>query len=181
MATKKKTIKKKAVKKKRVAGGGKLSRSEVVSIRLDPRLRFGAEMAAAKCRRTLSSFTEWAIEEALKEIKVGDKGETAHKVMEDAWDIEEGYRFYEYARKCSRLLTPEEEKLWKVIKGADKVHSHCVEIHANSDPRFEPPDWSWDRVVNEFFEDFKKCATGKLDEGELYKKIDKRMEIIFRG
>lgn len=55
-----------ATKKKRPTGGGKLSRSEVVSIRLDPRLRFGAEMAAAKCRRTLSSFTEWAIEEALK-------------------------------------------------------------------------------------------------------------------
>jgi predicted transcriptional regulator len=44
----------------------KLGRSEVVTIRLDPRLKFGADMAAAKCRRTLSSFTEWAIEEALK-------------------------------------------------------------------------------------------------------------------
>ena len=96
-----------ATKKKRPAGGAKLSRSKVVSHRLDPRLHFGAEIAAAKCRRTLSSFTEWAIEEALKQVNVGNKGETAYKIMEDAWDIEEGYRFYEYARKCSKLLTTE--------------------------------------------------------------------------
>tara|TARA_R110000796_G_scaffold39090_2_gene97795 strand:- start:393 stop:605 length:213 start_codon:yes stop_codon:yes gene_type:complete len=50
----------------------KLGRSEVVSIRLDPRLRFGAGIAAAKCRRTLSSFAEWAIEEALKKQSLGD-------------------------------------------------------------------------------------------------------------
>ena len=31
------------------------------------------------------------------------------------------------------------------------------------------------------FEDFKKCAEGKLDEGKLYRKIDDHMEIIFRG
>ena len=138
-------------------------------------------MAAAKCRRTLSSFTEWAIEEALKQVNVGNKGETAYKVMEDVWDIEEGYRFHEYARKCSKLLTPEEEKLWKVIKEAGKVHSHCIEIYANSEPRYIPPDWSWERVVNMFFDDFKKCAAGKLDEGKLYKKIDDHIEIFFRG
>lgn len=50
----------------------KLGRSEVVSIRLDPRLKFGAEIAATKCRRTLSSFTEWAIEEALKKQDLSD-------------------------------------------------------------------------------------------------------------
>jgi hypothetical protein len=170
-----------ATKKKRPAGGAKLSRSKVVSHRLDPRLHFGAEIAAAKCRRTLSSFTEWAIEEALKQVNVGNKGETAYKIMEDAWDIEEGYRFYEYARKCSKLLTPEQEKLWKVIKEASEVHSHCLEIYANSELKYEPPDWQWERVVNKFFEDFKKCAEGKLDEGKLYRKIDDHMEIIFRG
>ena len=69
-----------ATKKKRPTGGGKLSRSEVVSIRLDPRLRFGAKMAAAKCRRTLSSFAEWAIAEALKKQDLGDARRMARSI-----------------------------------------------------------------------------------------------------
>ena len=47
------------------AGGGKLARSEVVTVRLDPRLRYLANLVARKQRRTLSSFIEWAIEESL--------------------------------------------------------------------------------------------------------------------
>jgi hypothetical protein len=34
-------------------GGGKLSRSETVTVRLDPKLRYLAELAALKQRRTL--------------------------------------------------------------------------------------------------------------------------------
>ena len=39
----------------RKAGGGKLSRSETVTVRLDPKLRYLAELAARIHRRTLSS------------------------------------------------------------------------------------------------------------------------------
>jgi len=162
-----------ATKKTRSTGGGKLARSEVVSIRLDPRLRFGAEMAAAKHRRTLSSFTEWAIEEALKQTNVGDKNETAFEVMEKTWDIDEGWRFYQYAKKCSRLLKPDEEKLWKIIRDAeeqfDQYMTNC--FYGKNEPFYETPEWQWERMVNRFFEDFKKCAEGKLKEEKVYKKI----------
>ena len=45
----------------RKGGGGKLSRSETVTVRLDPKLRYLAELAARLHRRTLSSYVEWAI------------------------------------------------------------------------------------------------------------------------
>jgi hypothetical protein len=45
----------------RKGGGGKLSRSETVTVRLDPKLRYLAELAARLHRRTLSSYIEWAI------------------------------------------------------------------------------------------------------------------------
>ena len=45
----------------RKGGGGKLSRSETVTVRLDPRLRYLAELAARLHRRTLSSYVEWEI------------------------------------------------------------------------------------------------------------------------
>lgn len=55
-----------ATKTKNKGGGGKLGRSEILQVRMTPKLKFGADMAAAKCRQTISSFGEWAIEEALK-------------------------------------------------------------------------------------------------------------------
>ena len=41
-------------------GGSKLNRTETVTIRLDPKLRYLTELAARKQRRTVSSFIEWA-------------------------------------------------------------------------------------------------------------------------
>jgi hypothetical protein len=55
---------------KKKGGGGKLSRSEIVTVRLDPKLRFAVELAARKQRRTASSFIEWAITEAIKRLPV---------------------------------------------------------------------------------------------------------------
>jgi hypothetical protein len=49
-------------------GGSKLFRTELVSVRIDPKLRFAVELAARKQRRTASSFVEWAIEEAIKRL-----------------------------------------------------------------------------------------------------------------
>jgi hypothetical protein len=52
----------------RKGGGSKLFRTELVSVRIDPKLRFAVELAARKQRRTSSSFVEWAIEEAVKRL-----------------------------------------------------------------------------------------------------------------
>ena len=41
---------------KRKGGGGKLARSETVTVRLDPKLRYLAELAARIQRRSVSSF-----------------------------------------------------------------------------------------------------------------------------
>ena len=49
----------------RKGGGGKLARSETVTVRLDPKLRYLAELAARLHRCTLSSYIEWAINASL--------------------------------------------------------------------------------------------------------------------
>jgi len=108
-----------AAKKK--TGGGKLSRSEVVTVRLDPKLRFAAELVARKQRRTLSSFVEWAIEraaseEVVKTYEPGVEGESALQVISDIWDVEEADRFIRFANVCPELLNFDEERLWKLIK-----------------------------------------------------------------
>lgn len=94
--------------------GGKLARSEVITVRLDPRLRFGAELAAWKQRRTLSSFVEWAVEEALWRVDVGES--SIRDVLEAVWDVDEADRLAKLGLHFPQLLTHEEERLWKLIR-----------------------------------------------------------------
>src|SRR5271170_2861516 len=98
--------------------GGKLSRSETVTVRLDPRLRYLAELAARKQRRTLSSFIEWAIEENLKNIYLEDGNEALNIANQtaDLWDVDEPDRFVKLARRYPQMLTHVEQVLWKLIK-----------------------------------------------------------------
>ena len=64
----------------RRGGGGKLARTETVTVRLDPKLRYLAELAARVHRRTLSSYIEWAIKESLDkdELRPANALATAH-------------------------------------------------------------------------------------------------------
>ncbi len=43
-------------------------RTEVFAMRFDPKLKYLAEIASRKQRRSLANFVEWAIEEALKTV-----------------------------------------------------------------------------------------------------------------
>ena len=104
-------------------GGGKLSRSETVTVRLDPRLRYLAELAARKHRRTVSSFIEWAVEESLKHVILepgtidGRRREkTIADVASDLWDVDEPDRFAKLALSYPDMLTHEEQTLWKLIR-----------------------------------------------------------------
>lgn len=103
----------------RKGGGGKLSRSETVTVRLDPKLRYLAELAARLHRRTLSSYIEWSIKEALDgevlkqgedwKLSIGDEAE-------DLWDVDEADRFAKLALRYPHLLSHEEQVRWKLIR-----------------------------------------------------------------
>ncbi|MBF0186193.1 MAG: hypothetical protein HQM06_17635 [Magnetococcales bacterium] len=110
-------------RKVRQSGGGKLSRSETVTVRLDPRLRYMAEMAARKQRRTLSSFIEWAVEESINRTIIyegsgqdGDESKTFAEVADKLWDVDEVERLARLAILHPDLLTYDEQKVWKIIK-----------------------------------------------------------------
>lgn len=103
-----------------LTGGGKLNRSETVTVRLDPKLRYLAEIAARKQRRTLSSFIEWAIEDALQRVTVQEGDDQfSRSIATDAselWDVDEPDRFVKLALRYPDLLTHEEQICWKLIK-----------------------------------------------------------------
>lgn len=104
-------------------GGGKLARSEITTVRLDPKLKYLAELAARKHRRTLSSYIEWAVERSLREVNLyeglnGKGGELAYSVADQAellWDVDESERFVRLAISYPDLLTHEEQEMWKLL------------------------------------------------------------------
>lgn len=107
---------------KRKGGGGKLSRSETVTVRLDPKLRYLAELAALKQRRTVSSFIEWAIEDSLQRVYLkeseygGGRETTVADAAANLWDVDDADRFAKLALSYPDLLTHEEQKRWKLIR-----------------------------------------------------------------
>lgn len=110
-------------KKVRQSSGGKLSRTETVTVRFDPRLRYLAELAARKQRRTLSSFIEWSVEEIINKTIIyegtGHNGDETRTFAEEAdrlWDVDEVERLARLAILHPELLTYDEQKVWKILK-----------------------------------------------------------------
>ena len=98
-------------------GGGKLSRSETVTVRLDPKLRYLAELAARRQRRTVSSYIEWAIEESFKHFSLDlDGPRVLADETETLWDVDDADRFVRLALHHPDLLTHDEQVLWKLIR-----------------------------------------------------------------
>lgn len=112
-------------KESRKASGGKLTRSETVTVRLDPKLRYLAELAARKQRRTVSSFIEWAIEDSLGRVELyqgsgyNDPSIYVKDEINNLWDVDEADRFCKLAAHYPELLTHDEQRLWKLIKELD--------------------------------------------------------------
>jgi hypothetical protein len=154
---------------KRRGGGGKLARSETVTVRLDPKLRYLAELAARKQRRTLSSFIEWVIEETLKRVHF-DEGEFSASVASAAaelWDVDEPDRFVKLALRYPDMLTHEEQVLWKLVRENGALWRGHFEK--------ETGDWVWridqhDFVIERFREHwttFNAVARGEVDVSAL--------------
>jgi hypothetical protein len=108
----------------RKGGGGKLARSETVTVRLDPKLRYLAELAARLHRRTLSSYIEWAIKasldaEVVRPTNLPSMHASDHTIGNEAeylWDVDEADRFAKLALRYPHLLTHEEQVRWKLIR-----------------------------------------------------------------
>ena len=107
---------------KKKGAGGSLNRSEVVTVRLDPKLRYLAELAALKLRRTLSSYIEWAVQESLKNVylatepEYNDRLHSLHEEGDGLWDVDDPDRFANLALRYPELLTHTEQIKWKLIR-----------------------------------------------------------------
>ncbi|MBP6156712.1 MAG: hypothetical protein KA454_06905 [Polaromonas sp.] len=107
-------------KNRKAKAGG--PRTEVFAMRLDPKLKYLAELAARKQRRSLANFVEWALDEALTKVKLVEYSDTnqyeERTIRDEAsklWDLEPSDRFIKLAESYPELLTYEEQIIWKAI------------------------------------------------------------------
>jgi hypothetical protein len=107
---------------KKRSAGAKPVRTETVTVRLDPKLRYLAELAARKQRRTVSSFIEWAVAKSLESVNVyegsgynGDQSTSFDQAASGLWDVDESERFVKLALQFPELLTHEEQERWKML------------------------------------------------------------------
>jgi hypothetical protein len=105
-------------------GGGRLSRSETVTVRLDPKLRYLTDLASRLHRRTSSSYIEWSIKSSLDSelllpngaAGVATSTATIGSEAEYLWDVDEADRFAKLALRYPYLLSHEEQILWKLVR-----------------------------------------------------------------
>jgi uncharacterized protein (DUF1778 family) len=115
----------------------KLTRSETITIRVDPKTRFAAELAATRRNESLSSFFEAALKEAIRKTQMRPReryrelaGEdfseklekvfggyevTADELADITWDLDEVDRFINLALYFRLALTADQQLMWRLI------------------------------------------------------------------
>lgn len=150
--------------------GAKLSRTETVTVRLDPKLRYLAELASRKQRRTLSSFIEWVIEDSLKREYICQKNNEEAATFLDAarflWDVNEVDRFLLLAERFSDLLTHNEQVLWKLLHEIRTYNSIAKRTSKFYCSKTKNLDIS---LIRACWQELKEVANGSLPEDALKK------------
>jgi hypothetical protein len=107
-------------------------KTEVFGMRLDPKMKYLAEIAARKQRRSLANFVEWAIDQALRNVNLHEPQEGANNSHCSVagsggylWSMEEADRLINLATAFPELLTYMEQAIWQIIgehttKNADR-------------------------------------------------------------
>ncbi|MDA0781240.1 MAG: hypothetical protein PQ612_00060 [Rickettsiales bacterium] len=151
------------------------TKAESITVRLDPKIRYGLELLARKQRRNLSSVVEWALQKAIHDPVDGLYDEKSDKLnfLNFLWDVEESDRLYQLATCRPELLTFEEEKLVKVITESD-YFIYLDDLHKHlKDPTAPQGTVAYHQKMRgslrEYFETFKKISSGELTKDSLPK------------
>jgi hypothetical protein len=149
-------------------------------VRVSSELRYLAEIAARAQHRTVSSFAEWAIDKALADVELTDgftdendewvDAESVETLREKLWDVDEPDRLAKLAINFPRLLTHDEQALWKLVKG-DPFYWN--EVRRNQ----KKERWEWDtdednlnfEELGMHWESLKKVAKKELPKDALPK------------
>lgn len=102
----------------------KAPKKEVLSLRIEPKLRYLIDLASRIQRRNLTNYVEWALEESLKSVTLEcHDGVTKDMSVYEAgnipnfiWSTDEAHNFFILATTYKELLTYEEQRILEIIQ-----------------------------------------------------------------
>lgn len=152
-------------------------KAESITVRLDPKIRYGLELLARKQHRNLSSVVEWALQKAINDPEQGliEKGKDKQEfhLLPALWDVEESDRLYQMATMRADLLTFEEERLVKTIIESDYFNylseTHKDLIDSATGKTTSVYHQKMRSSIREHFQIFKKVSNGELSKDALPK------------
>lgn len=103
------------------------AKTDALSVRVDPRLRYGLELLSRAQRRSVTGVVEWAIERVLEsEVAHASEGEedtteTFADAVQLVWSPNELERLAKLASMFPELLTYDETRTWAVIKATPQL------------------------------------------------------------
>ena len=92
------------------------AKSDVITVRLSPKLKYGLELLSRKQHRPLSSVVTWAVEQLLNDSDVGLCHPRHGETLEGLWHVHPADRLVKLAIRWPELMTYEEELLVEQIK-----------------------------------------------------------------
>lgn len=93
-------------------------KTETLTLRLDPKMKFAIELLARDQKRTLAGVIEWAVQKALngQEVTTGTGKGTLQQLVDRVWSPDDLERIIYLGAYAEHLLNHEESCQWQVIK-----------------------------------------------------------------
>ncbi|MBF0448199.1 MAG: hypothetical protein HQL67_08375 [Magnetococcales bacterium] len=92
---------------------------ESLTLRFDPKTRYGLELLARRQHRTVSAVVEWAVGMALHHDSEGlifnSGGQKPELLLDKVWDVSEPDRLIRLAETFPDLLSYDEGWIWKIL------------------------------------------------------------------
>jgi hypothetical protein len=97
-------------------------RTDSLTIRMSPRTKYIAQLAAVQNGMTLSTLIDESLQKAIGQTRITHAGEvtTLSKIADRLWAEHEADRLVLLADNFAFLLSPQQEDLWETIQGTQK-------------------------------------------------------------
>lgn len=134
------------------------------AMRFDPRVKYLAELAARRERRSLTNFVEWAIDQELSRVVLRQAiGKDPEVVAADSsdllWDLDEVERLRKLQANCPDLLNYEEQRTLALISEFGTGDNHSIRFKVDN-----KIEWS---LVKSCWPEIKAYVSGKCREQDL--------------
>ena len=94
-------------------------KTESLTVRLDPKVKFGLELMSRLQNRTVTGVVEWALTAAMTRATINPRDEesaTVTAILDEVWSTDEPLRLVRLAFRAPNLLTYEELRIWETIQ-----------------------------------------------------------------